>query len=209
MFTLYHSPLACSLASRLALTEAGLPHEVVFVHTARGEQHGADYARVNPRGKVPALATPEGVLTESTAILPFIADSAPDKDLLPVPGTFERAVAQSWLSFLSSTVHASYTGIIAPQQYAAGTAEHAAIVEAQRARLAKALTEIDAHLAGREWMLDAFSLVDVYLLVFCMWRTVAGALPTMPALDAFQQRMLARPGYMPIVGEEMALRATA
>ena len=89
MLRLHHAPMACSLASRFALAEAGLAHEVAVVRTARGENRNEAYLRVNPRGKVPALETDQGVITESTAILPFIADLAPEADLLPPPSDLE------------------------------------------------------------------------------------------------------------------------
>jgi glutathione S-transferase len=181
--------------------EAGLDHDIVFVRTDRGEQRSEAYRAINPRGQVPALETDAGVLTESNAILPYIADLAPDRRLLPPAGTYARAEAQAWLSYLSSTVHAAYGGLIKP--------EHAALREVYLAQLTDALQAIDAHLRDREWLLDEFSVCDLYLLVFSMWRVMAGSLPPLPNLDAFQQRMLARPGIAPTIGEEMRLRAEA
>ena len=70
MLRLHHAPMACSLATRFTLAEAGLPHDIAIVRTARGENRTAAYLAINPRGKVPALETDDGVLTESTAILP-------------------------------------------------------------------------------------------------------------------------------------------
>ncbi|CAN7375077.1 glutathione S-transferase N-terminal domain-containing protein [Phenylobacterium sp. LjRoot164] len=208
MLRLHHSPMACSLASRFALAEAGLAHEVVVVRTARGENRTEAYLRINPRGKVPALQTDEGVITESTAILPFIADLAPQAGLLPPAGTFARAQAQSWLSFLSSTVHAAYTGALRAEGFEGCDPE--AVRAVHVARVGVALQEIDAHLAKQDHLLDAFSLCDLYLLVFLLWRgapAVAGKLPPLPNLDAFQQRMLARPALAVILGEDMKLMA--
>ena len=198
---LHHSPMACSLASRLALMESGLPHEVVLVHTTRGDQRTEAYRRINPHGKVPALETAEGVITESTAILAYIADLAPGKALLPPPRSFERAQAQAWMSYLSSTVHAAYGGVLRP--------DFAAVRDACRAQLVSALQTLDSHLEDREFLLEGFSVCDLYLLVFALWRVIAGPLPALPHLDAFQMRMLARPGIGPTLGEEMRLRAEA
>lgn len=208
MLRLHHAPMACSLASRFALAEAGLTHEVAVVRTGRGENRTEAYLRINPRGKVPALQTDEGVITESTAILPFIADLAPQAGLLPPAGTFARAQAQSWLSFLSSTVHAAYSGALRPE--AIDGCDPEALRKAQLARIGAALQDVDAHLAKQDYLLDAFSLCDLYLLVFLLWRgapAVAGNLPPSPNLDAFQQRMLARPALAAILGEEMKLMA--
>ena len=206
MLRLHHSPLACSLASRLALAEAGLPHEIVVVRTARGENRTPAYLQVNPRGKVPALQTDDGVLTESTAILPYIADLSPG--LLPPTGGFARAQAQAWLSFLSSTVHAAFTGALRAEAFEGCDVK--AVRAVHVARLQAALDEIDAHLAGRDHMLEAFSACDLYLLVFLLWRgapQVAGRLTPLANLDRFQQHMLSRPAVAAVMGEEMKLMA--
>lgn len=206
MLRLHHAPLACSLASRLALVESGLPHEVVFVDTARGEQKSAAYLHINPRGQVPALETDQGVLTESTALLPFIADLAPEKRLFPAPGTFARAEGHSWLSFLSSTLHVALSrAMFSPPGYDTAEAREAALE-----RVVAAYQDIDRHLEGRDHLLDAFSVCDLYLLVFSLWRAapaLAGKTPPLPNIDRLQQKLLARPGLGAIIGEEMQLRA--
>jgi len=208
MLRLHHAPMACSLASRFALVEADLEHEIAIVHTTGGEQNTPAYRAINPRGKVPALETGKGVVTESTAILPFIADLAPDKHLFPPAGTFERAQAQAWLSFLSSTLHTAMRAVMAP----APGCDNDAARTAALARVAATLGEIDTHLAGRDHLLDAFSVCDLYLGVFLLWRAapgLAGQLPAFPNLDRFQQGLFSRPALAAIVGEEMRLRMQA
>ena len=208
MLRLHHAPLACSLASRLALVESGLEHEIAFIDTAKGEQKSAAYLALNPRGQAPALETDHGVLTESTAILPYIADLAPTRQLLPSAGTFARGQAQSWLSFLSSTLHVGLARAMFPPPGCDNP-------EAQAAALAKvtlAYQDVDAHLAGRDHLLDVFSVCDLYLLVFGLWRAypaLAGKLPPLTNLDQAQQKLLARPGLGAILVEEMQLRAKA
>jgi glutathione S-transferase len=201
LLRLHHAPLACSLASRLALHESGLTHEVTFADTK-----DEAYRRINPRGQVPALETEHGVLTESTAILPYLADLAPEKGLLPPAGTFARAQAQSWLSFLSSTLHVG----LARAMFAAPGSDNPDARQAALDRLAAAFLDIDRHLEGREHLLDEFSVCDLYLLVFGLWRmapALAGKLPPLVNLDRVQQKLLARPGVGAIVAEEMQLRA--
>lgn len=205
---LHHAPLACSLASRFALAESGLPHEVSLVRTWRGEQKTDAYLRINPRGKVPTLETDDGAITESTAILPFIADLVPEKALIPRPGTFERAQAQSWLSFLSSTLHASLSAAMFPPP----GCENDVAREAALQRAVAAFQEVEQRLDGRDHLLDTFSVCDLYLLVFALWRVgpgLAGRLPPLPNLDRFQQLHLARPGFAAMVAEEMKLRSEA
>ena len=208
MLVLYHAPLACSLASRLALHESGLPHKIEFVHTTRGEQNAASYQRINPRQQVPALVTDNGVLTESTAILPYIADLVPEKGLLPSADAFARARAQSWLSFLSSTVHAAFGAAAMPKAGADNDTALNAAIE----RLAKAYRDVDTHLDGKDHLLESFSVCDIYLSVFALWRSapaVAGKLPSFSNIDRLQQSVLGRPGYLAIIGEEVKLRSDA
>lgn len=204
MLRLHHAPLACSLASRFALAEAGLEHELAIVRTSRGEQNTEAYRRINPRGQVPALETDACVLTESAAILPYIADLAPNAALFPPAGTFARAQAQSWLSFLSSSLHAALAAaLFAPP---GDTDEGRA---ARPGRRVSAFKDVDSHLDGRDHLLDTFSVCDLYLLVFALWRgapALAGQLPALPNLDRFQQNLLARPALAGIVGDEMRTR---
>jgi glutathione S-transferase len=208
--TLHHSPFACSLASRFALAVSGLPHEIVLVNLGAGAQHDPAYRAINPQGKVPALVTDSGVLTESTAILPYIADLVPDMRLFPEAGTFARAKAQSQLSYLSSTVHAAFTGAFRPERFTTD----AAAIEATRAtfidRVGQGLAPLDAHMADREYLLDAFSVCDLYLLVFLTWRgspAVAGKLSAFANLDQLQQRLLAHPPLAATMGADMQAMA--
>jgi glutathione S-transferase len=206
MLILHHSPMACSLASRLALIEAGLPHKIEIVRTWKDEQKTDAYRAINPRGKVPALQTEDGVITESTAILPYIADLAPNARLLPPAGTIERAKAQAWLSFLSSTLHTALSQVM----FAPAGCDNDTAREAATTRVAGAFADIDEHLEGRSFVLDAFGVCDLYLLVFTTWRAspaLAGKLPAFANLDRFQRTMFARPGILPAVMEEMKQRA--
>lgn len=208
---LHHSPLACSLASRMALAETGLDHEIAVVRLAKGEHLTEAYGRINPRRKVPALETDQGVITETSAILPYIADLAPDRGLMPATG-YPRAVAQAWLGFLSSTLHPNLTRALFAERLAADPTTVEAIRAQALEAASGALRELDAHLQDRAFMLDAFSVCDLHLLVFLLWRggpALAGRLPALPNLDAFQQRLLARPSLSAIVADEMKLMAGA
>jgi glutathione S-transferase len=200
MLRLHHAPLACSLASRLALAESGLTYEVVFVDTKSDA-----YRRINPRGQVPALETDEGVLTESTAILPYVADLAPEKGLFPAAGTFARAKAQAWLSFLSSSLHVSLARALFPPPGCDSDEAQAGALT----KVAAAFQDADAHLEGRDHLLDELSVCDLYLFVFGLWRmapALQGKLPPLPNIDRVQQTLLARPGFGAIVGEELQRR---
>jgi glutathione S-transferase len=207
MITLYHSPMACSLASKLALAESGLPHTVELVRTSRGEHQTTAYLAINPAGKVPALSVDGTIVTESTAILPLIADLAPEAGLLPID-PLARAQAQALLSFLSSSVHAAFTPCMFPERLA-GDADPEAVRTAAIERLGHALLLLENRLGDREYLLGVFSVCDLYLTVFLAWRAspaVAGKLPDTPRLDALQGRVLQRPCVGPAFVEDIALR---
>src|SRR5688572_13089621 len=112
---LYHAPMSCSLASRLALVECNLQHEVILIDTRAGEHKGEAFGRINPLHRVPVLDVDGRKLRESSAILPLIADLVPDAGLLP-RDPVERAVVQSWMGFLASTLHPCWSAMFHPDR---------------------------------------------------------------------------------------------
>src|SRR5450631_1950015 len=108
MLTLYYSPGACSLASHIALEDAGATYEATRIDFAAKQQSAPDYLAINPKARVPALATPRGVLTETPAMLAFIAQSIPKARLAPLDDPFAFAQMQAFNSYLCSTVHVAH-----------------------------------------------------------------------------------------------------
>ena len=105
-YTLFYSPGACSLSCHIALEESGLPYERRRFHATKGGTESPEYRAINPRGRVPALRLSDGsILTEAAAILGFVADQVPEKELLPAHGTLDYARAREWMGFLASSVH--------------------------------------------------------------------------------------------------------
>lgn len=210
MITLYHAPMACSLASRLALVAAGLPHEVRLVDTGGGETRTAEYLAINPAGKVPALAVDGQVVTESAAILPLIADLAPAAGLLPTEPV-ARAQAQALLGFIASAVHPPFTRTMFPERFTDG-GDAEAVREAAITALISALGVLEARLGERATLLDAFSVCDLYAAVFLAWRmapAVQGRLPAFPALDRLQAGVFSRPELGAILMQDLAQRQAA
>jgi glutathione S-transferase-like protein len=125
MLTLYYSPGACSMAPHIALEEAGAPYALHLVSIPKGEHQAPEYLQnVNPRGKVPALRTDDGVLTENVAILTYIARSFPHAKLLPEePIGMARCLEH--MAYLSNTVHPVFTNIVRPGRFATDEAAHA------------------------------------------------------------------------------------
>ncbi len=114
------------------------------------------------------------------------------------------------MGFLASTVHPAFTRSMFPERFTTDANGAEGVRGAALEALSSALTSIDAHLAGREHLLDAFSVCDLYLTVFLLWRrgpALAGRLPDLPNLDAFQQRVLSRPAIAATLGDDMTLMA--
>ena len=201
---LYFSPLACSLATRIALYEAGA--DVTFVEvdarTKRTLADGADFYAINPMGLVPTLATDDGtVLTENIAILSYLADRFPAAELGPRDGAARTRLLQ-WLSFTATELHKAVFNPVfdrkapdAVKAYALG-------------RAAPRLAIIEQHLAGRTYLLDAFSVADAYLVTVLTWTLATPIkLADYPALAAYSARLRERPSVARALAEERPLYA--
>lgn len=201
---LYHASGACSQVTLQALHEAELPHELSIIDFATNEQTGERYLAVSPLGKVPALQTSEGVLTENVAILSYIADMVPTAGLLPMATTpFERAQCLSGLSLCSSTLHAIVRGIFRPQRLTTGDG---APVNAMARQLAdKNYAWIERKMAEHGWWLGAWSIVDNYLY-WTVQTAMAGGydFARFPTLSGLGDRLALRPAFQRAMMEEQA-----
>lgn len=191
---LFFSPGTCSLASHIALREAGLDFQTEKVDIRAHTTHtGADYYQINPKGYVPALQLDNGeVLTEGAAILQFIADQKPAAKLAPTAGTLERYRLQEWISFIATELHKSFSPLFSP----ATPEEFRATI---RERLEKRFTFVTDQLAGRQFLMgERFTVADAYLYTVLGW-TKAGGLDRgkWPVLEAYYQH----------VGERKAVKA--
>jgi glutathione S-transferase len=197
---LYFSPLACSLASRITVYEAGGEADFHRVDTKTGRTaDGADYSAINPKGMVPALRTDDGeVLTENAAILQYLAERYPDAGL--AADGFDRHRLRQGLSIIGSELHKYvFTPLLSPKT---SPEARAAATEAAAVRLAY----LNDHLTGREWLLDTFSVADAYLAAVLNWAPfVKLDLDAYPAVAAYRDRLKARPAVARALGEEFAL----
>ena len=210
--TLYYSPKACSLASHIALEESGLPYGAVSVDIRVGENVKESYLCINPSGAVPALEAGNTVITESHAILTYIADLMPETALLPRPGTRARARAHEWMNWISSSVHVTYRSIFKPQTYAGDDPNAIAAVREQgKKKLWNILTEVEARLDNSPHALGVeFSVVDAYLFVFYLWsfdERIQAELPDRSRYAAHAARVWSRPAVRTVVARERAVRA--
>jgi glutathione S-transferase len=188
---LYYSTGACSLSPHIALHEAGLAHTAILASTkTHALADGTDYYTINPLGYVPLLELDDGTrLTEGPAIVQYIADQVPAKNLAPANGTIERYKMQSWLTFIGTELHKSFTPLFRPEtplEYKAIAAE----------KVTSRLKYVDGQLAGKNYLMgDNFTVADGYLFTVSNWTVPMKIdISGMPNLLAFRARMQARPG---------------
>lgn len=198
---LYFSPLACSLASRIALYEAGASANFIEVYpktkrTSRGE----DFVSVNPLALVPTLRTDDQqVLTENTAILQYVARRHPDAGLLPT-GESGLTRAQQWLSFVSTELHKGLFSALLDKEAPEGAKQYA------RDRYLPRLDLVEQQLTGRAYLLDDFSVADAYLLAVLNWTAATAIdLSRWPATQAYVKRLRERPAVARALAEERDL----
>ncbi len=203
MTTLFISPGACSLASHVAVRELALPIQVerVALRTADSPIHA-----INPLGRVPALQLDDGtVLTENSAILPYLADLVPGTPLFAPAGSVERAQIQGWLGYLAAEVHAaSFRPLNRPERYSADTGAHDGIRAQARVQLYRAFEHIERHLENRTWLVgERFTLADVYLGVFSLWLgRIGGEFEQLTAVARLRQAFLGRAAVREALGVE-------
>ena len=199
---LYFSPLACSMATRIALYEAGAEATYRYVDTRTKRVEGdADFYVVNPMGQVPVLRTDNGdLLTENPAVLQYIADRHPRSGLAPPPGSDARYPLQQWLNFITSELHKVVFVPLLDRKAPDGAKAYAR----EKAKLR--LDRLERHLAGRDFLLDGFTVADAYLVTVLNWAQYCGvALGEWPAVQDYLRRMQARPSVARAFSEEMAL----
>ena len=190
---LYYSPGACSLSPHIALHEAGLKFEAIAAPTKTHKlPDGSDFYAVNPLGYVPFLVLDDGrTLREGPAIVQYIADQVPAKNLAPANGTFERAKLQEILNFIATELHKGFSPLFNP----ATPAEFKPVVIA---KLHDRLKFMDAELAGKQYALgDTFSVADAYLFTVTGWAPHVGVDMTPYAnIAAYRARVGARPAVV-------------
>ncbi len=200
---LFYMPGACSLASHIVATEAGINLETVKVDFATKQTaDGRNFATLNPKGYVPALELDDGqILTEGTAIMQYLADQKPAAGLVPANGSLERYRLQELLGYINSEIHKSYGPLFNPQV----TPE---VREERIAYLNKRYALIEKALAGKSYLLgDQFTAADAYLFTVTNWSKMLKVdLSGFPNLMAFQQRVAARSGVQAAMKDEGLLK---
>ena len=200
---LYFSPLACSMATRIALYEAGVDatYREVDPKSKRVLADGSDFLTVNPLGVVPTLRTDDGfTLTENAAILQYVAERFPDAGLAAEAG-LQRTRLQQWLCFIGTELHKGLFVTLLDRK---------APEEAKSYTLAKGLSRLaylDDYLKGREFLLDHFTVADAYLATVLNWSMATPMIDfnAYPAVTNYLARMRQRPAIARAMAEELSL----
>lgn len=186
---LYTMPGTCALAPHIALKWAGLPAEVEVM--AHGANRSPEYSHINPNGKVPALVLDDGqVLTEAAAILPYVAELAPQARLDGDDPLGRGTVAEA-LSYMTSEVHANWQPHFAPQRFLDDEAAFPALKAKTYERLAANYRDLDRHMSGQDHLvLDRRTVADTYLYVLARWASLMpGGIEPYPELARFRATM--------------------
>ena len=205
---LYYKPGACSLAAHIVLCEIGARFALEKVDTAAGRtESGEDFGRISPNGYVPALKIDSGqVITENPAVLQYLTDLVPDRQLAPPAGTIERVRLQEALNFISSGLHKSFGPFFSGREL---SVDARASAEAQ---VARRVGHIEARLAdGRSYLLgEDFSVADAYAFVVLNWAGFVGIdLGRWPSTQAYVARVRARPATVSAMVREGLVEAEA
>jgi glutathione S-transferase len=206
MLKLYYAPNTCALASHISLEEAGATYETVRLNFADGEQRKPEYLAVNPKGRVPALATDRGILTETPAILAFIAQSFPAARLAPLDDAFAFAEAQSFNSYLCSTVHVAHAHRLRGSRWA----DDEAAIEAMKKKVPQSVGDcfdmIERLMIAGPWVMGSdYTICDPYLFTIARWLEGDGVdIRRFPKLNDHYARMEARPAVQRALSQQLA-----
>jgi glutathione S-transferase len=206
VLTFYYAHNTCALASHIALEQAGADYRAVRVSFAKQEQRAPEYLRINPKGRVPALVTERGILTETPAILQFIAQTHPQARLAPLDDAFEMARMNAFNSYLCSTVHVAHAHRMRGYRWA----DDAAALEAMKQKVPQSVGEcfelIEREFFVGPWVLgERYSVSDMYLFTLASWLEADGVDPArFPKVAAHRERMRADPVVKRVLAAEAA-----
>jgi glutathione S-transferase len=201
----YYAPNSCALASHIALEDAGASYEAVRVNFGANEQRGAAYLAVNPKGRVPSLVTARGVLTETPAMLLYIAQTHPAAGLAPLDDAWALAELQAFNSYLCSTVHVAHAHRMRGYRWA----DDPAAIEAMKKKVPQSVGEcfdlIEREMFKGPFVFgDTYTISDPYVFTIAQWWELDGVDPArFPKLAAHRERMRGRPAVKRAIAMEV------
>lgn len=205
MLKLYFTPETCALASHIALEQAGADYEVARVDFSTGEQRAPAYLKINPKGRVPALATEHGILTETPAILLFIAQTYPKSRLAPLDDPFALAQVQAFNSYLCSTVHVAHAHRMRGTRWSEEPATIEGMKRGAPQSVAAAFGLIEHGMLMGPWVMGKeYSICDPYLFTLAQWLEADGVdVAQLPKVMDHRRRMSALPVVKKAIADEL------
>jgi glutathione S-transferase len=206
MIKLYYAPHTCALASHIALEDAGAEYETVRLNFAKEEQRKPEYLAINPKGRAPAMVTERGILTETPAILAFIAQSFPKARLAPLDDPFLFAEVQAFNSYLCSTLHVAHAHRMRGYRWADDPAAIAAMQRKVPESVGACFELIENKMLKGPWVMgETYTICDPYLFTIAQWMEPDGVDPSrFPKVRDHRQRMAERPAVKKALAEELA-----
>jgi glutathione S-transferase len=207
MFTLYYAPHTFSLASHIALEDAGATFELCRIDFDKAEQKSEGYVAINPKARVPAMMTARGILTETPAMLAFIAQSFPEAKLAPLDNPFAFAQLQAFNSYLCSTVHIAHPHRMRGYRWADNPASLADMQKKVPQSVGDCFELIEKHMLKGPWVMgDAYSIADPYLFTLAQWLEADGVDPArVPRETEHRSRMQEMANVKKAIAEELGL----
>lgn len=206
MLQLLYAPHTCSLATHIALVDAGAAYTLRRIDFSTTEQQSPDYLAINPKARVPSLITSRGVLTETPAMLAFVAQSYPDAMLAPLTDPFRFGELQAFNSYLCSTVHVAHAHRMRGYRWADDSAAIAAMQKKVPQSVGACFNLIERHMLRGPWVMgDVYTIADPYLFTLAQWLEADGVDPEqLPRVAEHRERMLQREGVKRALAEELA-----
>jgi glutathione S-transferase len=206
MLKLYYAPATCALASHIALQEAGAAYATELIDFKKNQQNSPEYLKINPKGRVPSLITDRGILTETPAMLAFIAQSFPKAKLAPLDNAFAFAQVQSFNSYLCSTVHVAHAHKMRGPRWATEETSFADMKRMVPKTVAACFALIERDMLKGPWVMgEAYTICDPYLFTLAGWLEGDSVdLSALPKVAAHRKRMAERPAVREVLGQERA-----
>ena len=204
MLKFYFAPGTCALASHIALAESGADYTVERIDFKTNQQQSPEYLAINPKGRVPALVTDRGVLTENVAMLAYIAQSFPKAKLAPLDDPYAFAQVQSINSYLSSTVHVAHSHKGRGYRWATEESSFADMKKTLPKSMGAVFALLEQNMLKGPWMMgDTYTICDPYLFTLTGWLEGDGVdIATLPKVADHFKRMKDRPAVQKALAEE-------
>jgi glutathione S-transferase len=205
MIKLYYAAHTCSLASHIALEDAAAEYSTVRISFAAEEQRKPEYLAINPKGRVPALVTDRGILTETPAMLAFIAQSFPQAKLAPLGDPFLFAQVQAFNSYLCATLHVAHSHRMRGNRWADDPSAIAAMQRKVPESVASCYQLIEEYMLEGPWVMgETYTICDPYLFTMAQWLEQDGVDPArFPKVIEHPRRMSERPQVRKAIAEEL------